>query len=219
MLNKIKEYFQKMKDKKSFKSGIKKLDAGYYKEAAEILLPLADSSHLNQEILYFNLAGALIGQDKLDEGEKYLNKAIAVDSKQDYLWATLAEVNILQKKWESAEKAIQKALELEPEKTIYESKKEVICGSQELKENYLKYFKLLKESIEEQKEENWKKAVELLVKAVEHYDQTGYVYNQIGAIYNNNLGNKERAAQFFKKAIEREPENEVFKRNLKQVLR
>jgi len=113
----------------------------------------------------------------------------------------------------------EKALELEPEKTIYESKKEVICGSQELKENYLKYFKLLKESIEEQKQENWKKAVELLVKAVEHYDQTGYVYNQIGAIYNNNLGNKERAAQFFKKAIEREPENEVFKRNLKQVLR
>ena len=81
------------------------------------------------------------------------------------------------------------------------------------------YFKLLKESIEEQKQENWKEAVELLVDAVEHYDKTGYVFNQIGAIYNNNLGNKERAAQFFKKAIEREPENEVFKRNLKQVLR
>ena len=108
---------------------------------------------------------------------------------------------------------------MEPEKKIYQTKKDVICGSEELKENYLEYFKLLKESIEEQKQENWKKAVELLVKAVEHYDKTGYVYNQIGAIYNNNLGNKELAAEFFKKAIEREPENEVFKRNLKQVLR
>ena len=219
MLNKIKGFFQKMKDKKALKEGTKKLDEGYYQKSAEILAPLTDSPHLNKENLYFNLAGALIGQDKLEEGEKYLKKAIELDSKQDYLWATLAEVNILQKKWESAEKAIKKALELEPENKIYQSKKEVICGSEELKENYLKYFDLLKESIEEQKKENWKKAVELLVEAVEHYDKTGYVYNQIGAIYNNNLDNKELAAKFFKKAIEREPENEVFKRNLKQVLR
>ncbi|TDP93567.1 tetratricopeptide repeat protein [Halanaerobium saccharolyticum] len=219
MLNKIKGFFQKMKDKKAFKAGIKKLDNGYYKEATGILLPLEDSPHLNQEMLYFNLAGALIGQDKLNKGEKYLKKAIEIEAEQDYLWATLAEVNILQEKWESAEKAIKKALKLEPEKKIYQTKKDVICGSEELKENYLEYFKLLKESIEEQKQENWKKAVELLVKAVEYYDKTGYVFNQIGAIYNNNLGNKELAAEFFKKAIEREPENEVFKRNLKQVLR
>lgn len=219
MLNKIKNFIQKMKDKKAFNSGIKKLDEGYYQEAAEILLPLEDSPHLNKEMLYFNLAGALIGCDQLDQGEKYLKQAVEIDPQQDYLWATLAEVNILQEKWDSAEKAIKKAIELEPDKIIYQSKKEVICGSNELKENYLKYFKLLKNSIEEQKEENWKKAVELLIKAVEHYDRTGYVYNQIGAIYNNNLDNKDLAAQFFKKAIEREPENEVFKRNLKQVLR
>lgn len=219
MLDKIKGFFQKMKDKKALQQGIKKLDEGYYQEAADILQPLAASPHLNQELLYFNLAGALIGCDQLDEGEKYLKKALEIDSKQDYLWATLAEVNILQRKWDSAEKAIKKAVELEPDKIIYQSKKEVICGSKELRENYLKYFQLLRNSVEEQKKENWQKAVELLSKAVEHYDRTGYVYNQIGAIYNNNLDNKDLAAQFFKKAIEREPENEVFKRNLKQVLR
>ncbi|RAK08175.1 tetratricopeptide repeat protein [Halanaerobium saccharolyticum] len=219
MLNKIKNFFKKFKDKKLFKQGIKKLDDGYYQEAAEILAELKDSQQVDREMLYFNLAGALIGQDKLAEGEKYLNKAIEIEAEHDFLWATLAEVNILQKKWEAAKKAINKALELEPGKKIYESKKEVICGSEELKENYLKYFKLLKKSIEEQKRENWQKSVGLLRDAVDHYDQTGYVYNQIGAIYNNNLGNKELAAQFFKKAIEREPDNEVFIRNLKQVLK
>ena len=219
MFNQIKKFFKKYKDKKLFKQGIKQLDEGYYQESAEILFQLEDSQLVDREMLFYNLAGALIGQGKLDQGEKYLNKAIEIGAEHDFLWATLAEVNILQEKWDAAKKAINKALELEPEKNIYKSKKEVICGSDELKENYLKYFKLLKESIEEQKEENWKKAVELLVDAVEHYDKTGYVFNQIGAIYNNNLGNKERAAQFFKKAIEREPENEVFKRNLKQVLR
>ncbi|MEC9489340.1 MAG: hypothetical protein UMU04_00195 [Halanaerobiales bacterium] len=219
MLNKIKNFFKKFKDKKLFKQGIKKLDDGYYQEAAEILAELKDSQQVDREMLYFNLAGALIGQDKLAEGEKYLNKAIEIEAEHDFLWATLAEVNILQKKWEAAKKAINKALELEPGKKIYESKKEVICGSEELKGNYLKYFKLLKESIEEQKRENWQRSVELLRDAVDHYDQTGYVYNQIGAIYNNNLGNKELAAQFFKKAIEREPDNEVFIRNLKQVLK
>lgn len=219
MLNKIKNFFKKFKDKKLFKQAIKKLDDGYYQEAAEILAELKDSQQVDREMLYFNLAGALIGQDKLAEGEKYLNKAIEIEAEHDFLWATLAEVNILQKKWEAAKKAINKALELEPGKKIYESKKEVICGSEELKENYLKYFKLLKESIEEQKRENWQKSVGLLRDAVDHYDQTGYVYNQIGAIYNNNLGNKELAAQFFKKAIEREPDNEVFIRNLKQVLK
>ena len=219
MFNQIKNFFKKYKDKKLFKQGIKKLDDGYYQESAEILFQIEDSQLVDREMLFFNLAGALIGQGKLDRGEEYLNKAIEIEAEHDFLWATLAEVNILQEKWKSAEKAINKALELEPEKKTYENKKKVICGSEEQKENYLSYFKLLKESIEEQKKENWKKAVELLVNAVEHYDKSGYVYNQIGAIYNNNLGNKERAAQFFKKAIEREPENEVFKRNLKKVLK
>lgn len=219
MLNKIKNFFKKFKDKKLFKQGIKKLDNGYYQEAAEFLFQIEDSQQVDREILYFNLAGALIGQGKLNRGEKYLNKAIEIEAEHDFLWATLAEVNILQKKWEAAKKAINKALELEPGKEIYERKKDVICGSEELKENYLKYFKLLKESIEEQKKENWKKSVELLRDAVDHYDQTGYVYNQIGAIYNNNLGNKELAAKFFKKAIEKEPDNDVFIRNLKQVLK
>lgn len=219
MLSKIKNFFQGLKDKKAYKAGVKKLDEGYYQEAAEILESLLTSSHLNKELLYFNLAGASIGEGKLERGEKYLNKAIEIDPQQDYLWATLAEVNILQEKWDSAEKAIKKALELEPDKVIYQSKKEVICGSEQLKQDYLKYFSLLKNSVEEQKKENWKQAVELLIEAVKHYDRTGYVYNQIGAIYNNNLNNKELSAKFFKKAIEREPENEVFKRNLKQVLK
>jgi len=219
MLNQIKSFFKKFKDKKLFKQGIKKLDDGYYQEAAEILFQIEDSHQVDREMLLFNLAGALIGQGKLNQGEKYLNKAIEIEAEHDFLWATLAEVNILQKKWEAAKKAINKALELEPGKEIYERKKDVICGSDRLKENYLKYFKLLKESVEEQKKENWKQSVELLRDAVDHYDQTGYVYNQIGAIYNNNLGNKELAAKFFKKAIEKEPDNEVFIRNLKQVLK
>ena len=219
MLNKIKNFFKKFKDKKLFKKGIKKLDEGYYQEAAEILFQIEDSQQVDREMLYFNLAGALIGEEKFDQGEKYLNKAIEIEAEHDFLWATLAEVNILQGKWEAAEKAINKALELEPGKKIYETKKEVICGSEELKENYLKHFELLKESIEEQKKENWEQSVEILREAVEYYDQTGYVYNQIGAIYNNNLGNEELAAQFFKKAIEKEPDNEVFIRNLKQVLK
>ncbi|MGM0549115.1 MAG: hypothetical protein ACQER0_07590 [Bacillota bacterium] len=218
MLNKIKSFFRKMKDKRLFKKAIKKLDAGYYQEAAEILFKIEKSEALDQVMLYFNLAGALIGQDKLIEGEEYLNKAIAIESEYDFLWATLAEVNILEKKWEAAAKAINKALDLAPEKKIYQLKKEVICGSEELKTNYLKYFSLLKESIAEQKKENWKKSVLLLKEAVNYYDQTGYVYNQIGAIYNNNLGDSKLAAKFFKKAIEKEPDNQVFIRNLKQVL-
>lgn len=219
MFNKIRGFFRKLKHKKSFKKGVKKLDEGYYQEAAEILTPLKESPYLNEEMLYFNLAGAVIGQDKLEQGENYLKKAIEVDPKQDYLWATLAEVNILQRKWENAKKAINKALDLEADKKIYQAKKDVICGSDQLKEDYLQHFSLLKKSIKEQKAENWKQAVKLLIEAVDHYDRTGYVYNQIGAIYNNNLGNKDLAAEFFKKAIKKEPENEVFKRNLKQVLR
>lgn len=218
MLNKIKEFFQKLKDKRLFKKAIKKLDAGYYQEAADILFEIESSQHLDQVMLFFNLAGALIGQDKLVKGEAYLKKAIAIEAEYDFLWATLAEVNILEEKWEAAKSSIDKALILAPEKKFYQLKKEVIYGSEELKANYLKYFSLLKESIAEQKKENWEKSVLLLKEAVSYYDQTGYVYNQIGAIYNNNLGNKDLAAKFFKKAIEKEPDNQVFIRNLKQVL-
>ncbi len=219
MLNKIKNFIQKFKDKRTYQKGIKKLDEGYYKEAEEILVELKDSQLIDREMLFFNLGGALIGQDKLSEGEEYLQQAIEIESEHDFIWATLAEVNLLQRKWDEAEKAINKAIEIEPEKDFYELKKEVICGSDELKENYLKHFELLKESIEEQKNENWQKSIELLKESSEYYSKTGYIYNQIGAIYNNNLGNKELAAQFFKKAIEKEPDNQIFQRNLKQVLK
>ncbi|SDH48583.1 tetratricopeptide repeat protein [Halanaerobium congolense] len=219
MFAKIKSFIQKFKDNKSFRDASKKIDEGYFKEAEKILIEIKDSPYVEKEMLFFNLAGALIGQDKLKEGEKYLHKAVEVEAEQDYIWATLAEVNVLQRKWDEAEKAINKAIELEPDKSFYEIKKEVICGSDELKEDYLKHFALLKEAIEEQKNENWKKSVEILREAVEHYDRTGYVYNQIGAIYNNNLGNKELAAQFFKKAIEKEPDNKIFQKNLKHVLK
>jgi len=219
MFGKIKSFIQKFKDNKSFREASKKIDEGYFKEAEKILVEIKDSPHVEKELLFFNLAGALIGQDKLKEGEKYLHQATEVNAEQDYIWATLAEVNILQRKWDEAEKAINRAIELEPDKSFYEIKKEVICGDDELKENYLKHFSLLKEAIEEQKKENWKKSVEILKEAVDYYDRTGYVYNQIGAIYNNNLGNKEVAAQFFKKAIEKEPDNDVFQKNLKHVLK
>jgi tetratricopeptide (TPR) repeat protein len=219
MLNEIKNFIQKFKDKRTYKKGIQKLDEGYYKEAEEILSELEDSQLIDREMLFFNIGGALIGQDKLAAGEKYLYKAIDIESEHDFIWATLAEVNLLQRKWDEAEKAINKAIELEPEKDFYELKKEVICGSDELKEDYLKHFDLLKEAIEEQKKENWKKSIELLKESAEYYSKTGYIYNQIGAIYNNNLGNSDLAAQFFKKAIEKEPDNEIFQRNLKQVLK
>jgi tetratricopeptide (TPR) repeat protein len=219
MFSKIKNFIQEIKDKRTYKQGIKKLDGGYYKEAEKILSELEDSQLIDREMLFFNLGGALIGQDKLHEGEKYLHKAIDIQAEHDFLWATLSEVNVLQRKWDEAEKAINRAIELEPEKNFYDLKKEVICGSDELKENYLKHFDLLKEAIEEQKNENWQKSIELLKESAEYYSKTGYIYNQIGAIYNNNLSNSEMAAQFFKKAIEKEPDNEIFIRNLKQVLK
>lgn len=219
MLTKIKKFIQKIKDKNNYKKGVQKLDEGYYKEAADILSKLEKSETVDRKMLYFNLGGALIGQDKLEQGEKYLRQAVEIGAGHNYIWATLAEVNILQRKWNKAEKAINKAIELEPEKDFYELKKEVICGSEELKENYLKHFELLKKAIEEQKKENWEQSLELLKEASTYYNKTGYLYNQIGAIYNNNLGNQELAAQFFKKAIEKEPDNQVFIRNLKQVLK
>lgn len=219
MFAKIKGFIQKFKDKKTFREGSKKIDEGYFKEAEEILFEVKDSPHLDKGLLYFNLAGALIGQDKLAAGKKYLEKAVEIEADHDYIWATLAEVNILQQNWDQAEKAINKAIELNPGKSFYEIKKEIISGSDELKENYLKHFSLLKEAIEEQKKENWKKSIEILQEAVSYYDRTGYIYNQIGAIYNNNFKNKEMAAKFFKKAIEKEPDNNIYQKNLKHVLK
>lgn len=217
MWEKIKGFFKSFTEKKRFKKGIKKLDSGYYQEAEEIFWELKDGRRIKKEMIYFNLAGALIGQEKMEAGEKYLNKALAINDQHDFLWSTLAEVNIVQRKWQKAEKAVDKALELEPEKKVHEAKKDIICGSQELKENYLKHFALIKESVAEQKKENWEKAVELLKKAAEYYDETGYVYNKIGAVYYNNLKNKELAAEYIEKALKKEPDNPVFTRNLENV--
>lgn len=217
MFEKIKGFFKSFTEKKRFKEGIRKLDNGYYKEAEEIFLDLKEGRQIKKEMIYFNLAGAVIGQDELQKGEEYLKMALNLNDEYDFLWSTLAEVNILQRKWEEAEKAIKKAIEIEPGKRMHEAKKDIICGSDELKENYLKHFALIKDSVEAQKNENWDQAIDLLKEAAEYYDQTGYVYNKIGAIYHNNLKNEELAVEYIEKALEKEPDNTVFIRNLKNV--
>jgi len=168
-------------------------------------------------MLYFNYASALIANEKFIQAKKYLKKAIKKDKSIDFFWGTLAEVNILKKEWKNAEKNLKKAIKLEPNKKNYQNKLEIVRGDKTIKDNYFEYYDLIKKAIKIQKEEKWEKSIELFKKSLDYYDKMGYAYNQIGAIYNNNLGEKKKALKYFRLALEKEPNNQMFKMNLKRI--
>ncbi|MGM0500595.1 MAG: tetratricopeptide repeat protein [Bacillota bacterium] len=217
MIRLIRRLINKFKEKRKFKKSLKYLNSGEYLKAERIMDGLLNSNALDLKKLYFNYASALIANEKFDQAKTYLKKAINKDKSVDFFWGTLAEVNILKKEWKHAEENLKKAIELEPNKKIYQNKLEIVNGNKSVKNNYLNYYDLIKKAIKFQKEEKWKKSIELFKESLKYYDKMGYAYNQIGAIYNNNLGQKEKALKYFRLALEKEPNNKMFKMNLKRI--
>ncbi len=217
MITFIKKMINNFKEKRKFKRSLKYLNSGEYLKAERIMGELLNSNILEQKMIYFNYASALIANEKFGQADEYLKKAIKKDKNVDFFWGTLAEVNILKKEWGNAEKNLQKAIKFAPNKKKYQNKLEIVMGDKSIKDNYFEYYRLIKKAIKIQKEEKWEKSIELFKKSLNYYDKMGYAYNQIGAIYNNNLGEKKKALKYFRLALEKEPNNEMFKMNLKRI--
>ena len=217
MFDFLKRFFNKFKQKRKFKKAIKHLNQGNYEQSEELLLNLVNSEFLDLKKVYFNLASALMGSEKFGQAESYLKKAVNKKDDIDFLWGTLGEVYILQEKWQQAEEALNRAIDLNPEKEAYKTKSTIVRGDEETKNDYLKYYSLVKKAINLQKEEKWKQSIKTFKKALEYNDTIGYAYNQIGAIYNNKLNNAEKAVKYFELALEKEPNNKMFKTNLKRA--
>lgn len=217
MFDFLKRFFNKFKQKRKFKKAIKHLNQGNYEQSEELLLNLVNSEFLDFKKVYFNLASALMGSEKFGQAESYLKKAVNKKDDIDFLWGTLGEVYILQEKWQQAEEALKRAIDLNPEKEAYKTKLTIVRGDEETKNDYLKYYSLVKKAINLQKEEKWKQSIKTFKKALEYNDTIGYAYNQIGAIYNNKLNNAEQAVKYFELALEKEPNNKMFKTNLKRA--
>lgn len=218
MINLIKKIINRFKEKRKFKKSLKYLNSGEYLKAEKIMSGLLNSNNLDLKMIYFNYASSLIANEKFGEAKKYLKKAIKEDENIDFFWGTLAEVNILTKNWKNAENNFKKAIAIAPNKKNYQNKLEIAKGSKKMKDNYFAYYKLIKEAIKFQKEEKWEKSIEKFKNSLNYYDKMGYAYNQIGGIYNNELDQKKNALKYFRLALEREPNNEMFKMNLKRII-
>ncbi|MFW5999645.1 MAG: tetratricopeptide repeat protein [Halanaerobiaceae bacterium] len=216
MLNFLKNLAGKIKDKIRFKRALKKLNTGEYSSAKKQLAKLLDSQHLEREMVYFNYASTLIGLENFDGAERNLKKAIEIKNNIAFFWGTLGEVHILQKNWDKAEECLERARKLE-DKKMYRQKLKIIRGPEEKRKNYLQYYYLIKEALQLQKEEKWEESVNKFREALEYNNSMGYAYNQIGAIYNNKLKNTEKAKKYFRLALEKEPDNKMFKMNLKRL--
>lgn len=216
MLNFLKNLAGRIKDKIRFKRALKKLNTGEYSSAKKRLAKLLDSQHLEREMVYFNYASTLIGLENFDGAERNLKKAIEIKNNIAFFWGTLGEVHILQKNWDKAEECLERAQKLE-DKKMYRQKLKIIRGPEEKRKNYLQYYYLIKEALQLQKEEKWEESVNKFREALEYNDSMGYAYNQIGAIYNNKLKNTEKAKKYFQLALEKEPDNKMFKMNLKRL--
>lgn len=217
MLKYFKKFIDRFKEKNNFKKALKYLNTGEYGQAENILVALVDSNNLDLKMVYFNLSAALIGNEKFEEAELYLKKAIKIKNNIDFFWGTLGEVYILQEKWLMAEDSLQEAIKLNKSKKLYKDKLSIVKGNQKIKDNYLKYYYLVKKALKLQKEEKWEKSIDMFKKALEYNNMMGYAYNQIGAIYNNKLNDAKEAIKYFELALEKEPENKMFKMNYNRV--
>ena len=204
------KYFDLLKEKRLQIKGQKLLTQGKIEKAFDAFQKaiLINSSTEN----IYNLALSLMAQTKYLQAEKYLRKIFENYPENEMNLLTLAECVIMQKKWNEAIELYRSLADFDPENKTYQKYK-TIAEDVVIREKYVKSKYLLNFSILELKRKNDKKAMELLLEAEEYFPGNPNILNNIGSIYML-FKNYEKAYSYFSKAIENDPSNKRFQKNL-----
>ncbi len=204
------KYFDLLKEKRLQMKGQKLLTQGKTEKAYDTFQKaiLINSSTEN----IYNLALSLMAQTKYLQAEKYLRKIFKNYPENEINLLTLAECVIMQQKWNEAIELYRLLADSDPKNKAYQKYKN-IAEDVVIREKYVKSKCLLYSSILELKRKNDKKALEMLLEAEEYFPGNPNILNNIGSVYML-LKDHEKAYSYFSKAIDNDPGNRKFQKNL-----
>ncbi len=182
----------------------KQIQAGNIKSALNITEKFLETRFENnyyQGICYFEIGDYDQAQFHLELAWE-LNKNIAVA-------LILGEVYLQQEQWDKA------LLVLDPYRENAEAKQllDIIRGGSKERRDYLTFMGLLRQAIRLIHEHEYSNSIQCLKESLPFSKDRGKVYNQIGGIYFNFLKDRNSAEEYFRKAWECSPNNNVFKLN------
>ena len=204
------KYFDLLKEKRLQIKGQKLLTQGKTEKAFDAFQKaiLINSSTEN----IYNLALSLMAQTKYLQAEKYLRKIFEDYPENEINLLTLAECVIMQKKWNEAIELYRLLSDSDPKNKAYQKYK-IIAEDIVIREKYVKSKCLLNMSILELKRKNDRKALEILLEAEEYFPGNPNILNNIGSIYML-FKDHEKAYSYFSQAIDSDPGNRKFQKNL-----
>lgn len=201
---------QSLKAKRLRKKGQQLLTSGKIEKAHRIFqkVVLIDNSTEN----LFNLALSLMAMAHYSEAENYLRKIETNFPDHELNTLTLAESLIMQKKWDEAIKFYKKANQINPRSEAYK-KYLAIAKDVVAREKYVKSKEFFQEATEKLGCKKDDEALNILQKANEYFPENPNILNNIGTLYLN-LKKFKQAYDHFAKAINLDPENKKFQKNL-----
>ena len=203
-------FMQSLKAKRLRKKGQQLLTSGKIEKAHRIFqkVVLIDNSTEN----LFNLALSLMAMAHYSEAENYLRKIETNFPDHELNTLTLAESLIMQKKWDEAIKFYKKANQINPRSEAYK-KYLAIAKDVVAREKYVKSKEFFQEATEKLGCKKDDEALNILQKANEYFPENPNILNNIGTLYLN-LKKFKQAYDHFAKAINLDPENKKFQKNL-----
>lgn len=151
-----------------------------------------------------------IGENSRAEEE--LDKALIINKNFECAFV-LAQILIMQGKWLMAKEILKP----------YKKKKEteeiirIINSGRDDKGKYIRYITAIRKGINLIKNKRYEDSIRCFEESLDFTENKSHVYNQIGAVYNNYIKNKEMAEKYFRLACKLSPGVSTYKKNLARV--
>jgi tetratricopeptide (TPR) repeat protein len=206
----MRSLFDLQRQKRLVQKGQKLLSKGEIEKAFSIFqqVVLQDDSQEN----IFNLALALLAQNRYAEAEKYLLKIQKESPSNEMNLLTLAECKMMQQKWQEVISLYETLSKDNPRNEAYQKYLDL---SRDIvhREKYVKSKELFGAASLELQNKNDQKALNILLEAEEYYPENPNILNNIGSIYLL-LKEYKKAFDYFVKAMRFDPNNPKIKKNV-----
>lgn len=174
--------------------------------------------HQNSINILFNIGLSLTALNRNSEAETYYRKVLSIAKDNEIALLALSEALVMQRKWEQANEILQRLIDLSQKNKVYKKylkrNKDVIK-----REEYVLVTELLNKSQILSQEKKYLEAKEIVEEALKINPKNANLHNNLGSLIYTITGKPKSALPHFQKAVNLEPQNQKFIKNLSFIQR
>lgn len=193
--------------------GYKRLREGKHEKA---LRHFEKAMLISDEVsIRFNYVVVLSALAKYEEAYPHLDNILAAYSDNEMALSLMIWVCMMLRKWGEAIELLEKIRLQFPSNQEFIHLYDILQNS-EIRERFVAAQELIKQAEKSTLKKKYQESIKLLEKAIEVNPQEALAYNNLASIYYSSK-ERDKAIEYMKKAIELDPLNSKYKKNLRII--